>query len=549
MADVFFSYSSADRDRVRLLFNALDARQIPLFWDQTLPPGQNWDEWIRTHLGRAKIVLVFWSHTSINSRNVRDEANIAKLNNKLIPALLDDIPDGSLPLGLGNTQCANLIDWKGDLEDNNWTALASEIENRLIPLFARLRIDQAERRAESINERALRATASEREDRAGLLATLREAEQKLSSTRLEADHYKTRNEAIEKQIASEREEKEKSDQDYRQIVAGKDVEIGLLLSKSDSAAAETIQQLKREVCTLQLANEALRQRPYPDAEEIARKGAGETALAALRGQVLDAEADRRAATDALDVAHKEIAVLNKAILSSEESKLQEVFVLTENFQRLERETHDVRHRSSEFGRRDRVVVRAPRSVIVAIAIATLSTSIMIGFWYGHADISKESSALRAFNERLVREVAGLKAGAQSSSKIYESRIAALNDENRMLKQKGAGGVGTLTSPEPKLKSPKEKEKAMVSPYGSVTYSSAIGSERTSEAASLRLSELIESHLELPELRQVGIKMVDLGERGVWYQLRFGSYPSIEQARESCRRLQSRGIKVCWAVTQ
>jgi hypothetical protein len=78
MTDVFLSYSSKDRDRVRLIRDALAERGFDVFWDQTLPAGIDWDTWIRQHLAQSKCALVVWSKNSVGSDNVRHEAKIAK---------------------------------------------------------------------------------------------------------------------------------------------------------------------------------------------------------------------------------------------------------------------------------------------------------------------------------------------------------------------------------------------------------------------------------------------------------------------------------------
>jgi len=71
MTDIFFSYSSKDRDRVRPIRDALAAQGFEVFWDQEVPTGLDWDRWIRDHLNKAKCALVFWSINSIGSDNVR----------------------------------------------------------------------------------------------------------------------------------------------------------------------------------------------------------------------------------------------------------------------------------------------------------------------------------------------------------------------------------------------------------------------------------------------------------------------------------------------
>jgi hypothetical protein len=64
MTDVFFSYSSKDRERVRPIRDALVAEGFDVFWDQEVPPGRNWDEWVRQHLDAARCAIVFWSELS-----------------------------------------------------------------------------------------------------------------------------------------------------------------------------------------------------------------------------------------------------------------------------------------------------------------------------------------------------------------------------------------------------------------------------------------------------------------------------------------------------
>jgi len=50
VTDIFFSYSSADRERVRPIRDALVAQGFEVFWDQQVPAGTDWDSWIRQHL-------------------------------------------------------------------------------------------------------------------------------------------------------------------------------------------------------------------------------------------------------------------------------------------------------------------------------------------------------------------------------------------------------------------------------------------------------------------------------------------------------------------
>lgn len=44
MTDVFLSYSSKDRERVRPIFEALSAAGFDVFWDLETPPGVLWEK-------------------------------------------------------------------------------------------------------------------------------------------------------------------------------------------------------------------------------------------------------------------------------------------------------------------------------------------------------------------------------------------------------------------------------------------------------------------------------------------------------------------------
>ncbi len=71
MTDVFFSYSSKDRDRVRPFHEALTALDFQVFCDQEVPAGTDWDTWIREQLNASRTCVIFWSASSVASDNVR----------------------------------------------------------------------------------------------------------------------------------------------------------------------------------------------------------------------------------------------------------------------------------------------------------------------------------------------------------------------------------------------------------------------------------------------------------------------------------------------
>jgi hypothetical protein len=161
VADIFFSYSSVDRERVRPIHDALVAQGFQVFWDQKVPAGQNWDNWIRQHLTQSKCAIVFWSATSVGSDNVRHEAVVAKQQGKLVSVLLEELSAEQFPMGLYAQQAANLSRWDGDLGYEEWRKLRRDFEAKLTPAWVRRQIDELE--AELVGERARREGAEHRD--------------------------------------------------------------------------------------------------------------------------------------------------------------------------------------------------------------------------------------------------------------------------------------------------------------------------------------------------------------------------------------------------
>jgi tetratricopeptide (TPR) repeat protein len=110
MADVFISYASEDRDRVRPLAEALLARGFNIWWDRSLAAGQDYAAIIERELNSAKAVIVVWTRGSAASTFVRDEAGRARDEGRLVPVLLDAV---QLPLGFGAFQAEDFTKWNG----------------------------------------------------------------------------------------------------------------------------------------------------------------------------------------------------------------------------------------------------------------------------------------------------------------------------------------------------------------------------------------------------------------------------------------------------
>jgi len=110
MADVFISYASQDRDRVKPLADALQSRGFNIWWDRSLAAGQDYAQIIERELKNAKAVIVVWSNASAASTYVRDEAGRARDEGRLVPVMLDPI---AIPLGFGAFQAEDFTRWNG----------------------------------------------------------------------------------------------------------------------------------------------------------------------------------------------------------------------------------------------------------------------------------------------------------------------------------------------------------------------------------------------------------------------------------------------------
>jgi formylglycine-generating enzyme required for sulfatase activity len=114
MLDIFISYKSEDRALVEPLVRLLDAEHFNIWWDVTLVPGERYAQSIKTALDEAPCVIVAWSHNSVESLWVQDEACYARDNKKIVPVTLDGVEP---PLGFRQMQTVNLTGWTGNADD------------------------------------------------------------------------------------------------------------------------------------------------------------------------------------------------------------------------------------------------------------------------------------------------------------------------------------------------------------------------------------------------------------------------------------------------
>ena len=128
MADIFISYASVDRPRVKPLVEALKQRGWSVWWDRTILAGKTFDRVIEAALKDSRCVMVLWSKDSVESDWVWTEADEGKRRRILVPAVLDDIV---IPFAFRRIQTANLVGWAGTLPSDQFDKLAGAVSDVL----------------------------------------------------------------------------------------------------------------------------------------------------------------------------------------------------------------------------------------------------------------------------------------------------------------------------------------------------------------------------------------------------------------------------------
>ena len=128
MADIFVSYSRADRDTVARIVEALKAEGWDVWWDTRLRAGEQWDEVIEREIHAAACVVVVWTQISVTRRWVREEAGFALDRNILVPLAIENaVP----PLGFTRVQTANLSGWTGDASAPEMRGVIEAVREKL----------------------------------------------------------------------------------------------------------------------------------------------------------------------------------------------------------------------------------------------------------------------------------------------------------------------------------------------------------------------------------------------------------------------------------
>jgi TolB-like protein len=125
LPDVFLSYSRDDLPTARRFAEGFEREGLSVWWDQTLNPGESFDEVTEKALNEAKAVVVLWSKKSVASRWVRSEATQASESKTLVPVMIEPC---KRPIMFELTHTSDLSHWKGDANDPAWQAYLAGVK-------------------------------------------------------------------------------------------------------------------------------------------------------------------------------------------------------------------------------------------------------------------------------------------------------------------------------------------------------------------------------------------------------------------------------------
>lgn len=118
---IFLSYTRQDRERAEQVIKALEQGGCRVWWDGLLDGGVAFATTTEDELECADAVVVLWSHASVTSHWVLDEATRGRERARLVPVSLDG---AMAPLGFRQYQLLDLSKWRG-------SATAPEMTNLL----------------------------------------------------------------------------------------------------------------------------------------------------------------------------------------------------------------------------------------------------------------------------------------------------------------------------------------------------------------------------------------------------------------------------------
>lgn len=124
MVDIFISYARENRNKAKMIVDALEKYDLNAWWDDRIEPGKPFDDIILKALEKAKCIIVLWSNASVKSKWVKEEAIEGLEREILIPVLIEDV---EIPIGFRRIHTINLVDWEGNAEVQRFSRLLNAV--------------------------------------------------------------------------------------------------------------------------------------------------------------------------------------------------------------------------------------------------------------------------------------------------------------------------------------------------------------------------------------------------------------------------------------
>jgi len=83
MSGIFLSYSRADRDLAERIVKGLRGLGADVWWDEDMP-GVDWRGELERQINELSAVLVIWTPSSSQSKNVMGDARLVDRKDKLV---------------------------------------------------------------------------------------------------------------------------------------------------------------------------------------------------------------------------------------------------------------------------------------------------------------------------------------------------------------------------------------------------------------------------------------------------------------------------------
>jgi len=124
MNEIFISYARSTEPQAQRIAEALRALGYGVWRDDELPAHRAYTEVIEERLKAAKAVVVVWSAEAAKSEWVQSEADRARSDRKLVQLTVDG---AALPMPFDRIQCADLVNWAGDIDHPGWRKVAASV--------------------------------------------------------------------------------------------------------------------------------------------------------------------------------------------------------------------------------------------------------------------------------------------------------------------------------------------------------------------------------------------------------------------------------------